>query len=303
MSELTVPELDICLRDLVNWQRFAVYLPQIDQTDNYIIEKNNRNDVVDQKLALYETWLKVCPDATWDNVIHALESVKENTLASKIKGKFPIMAQKEQKLKQHEVTDKAKDETRVPVSKDVVAKLQKLHVEFVLLTKEVKAEITRRVENNKKSLKEFVDYIREQKAFSINFQSIETVEEFLERITPHYTFLDCCLIISIATVLLSSIVSHRAKSYNNKIEQFMKETKVIVLRDKLEYFFQNFHSTDQVKVSIALQNAWGKQSIWLVRQLIQQFFGLEHPEQCQWFRIISGSVLLTFLASMNKKCV
>ena len=81
----------------------------------------------------------------------------------------------------------------------------------------------------------------------------------------------------------------------------MKETKVIALRDKLEYFFQNFHSTDHVKVSIALQNAWGKQSIWLVRQLIQQFFGLEHPEQCQWFRIISGSVLLTFLASMNQK--
>ena len=150
MSELTVPELDKCLRDLVNWQRFAVHLPQIDQTDIRIIEKNNRDDVVDQKLALYEAWLKVCPDASWDNVIHALESVKENTLASKIKGKFPITAQKEQNLKQHEVTDKAKDEASVPVSKDVVAKLQKLHGEFVLLTKDVKAEVTRRVENNDK---------------------------------------------------------------------------------------------------------------------------------------------------------
>ena len=49
MSKPTVKELDQCLRALVLWERFALHLPGIDQTDIDTIKENSRYDVVDRK--------------------------------------------------------------------------------------------------------------------------------------------------------------------------------------------------------------------------------------------------------------
>ena len=84
----TPPELDGCLKNLVDWERFALYLPGICQTHIDIIKKNYHQDVVNQKLALHKKWLQVHPNASWDDVVQALEKVEENAIASEIKAKF-----------------------------------------------------------------------------------------------------------------------------------------------------------------------------------------------------------------------
>ena len=299
MSALTVQEMDECLKGLVNWQRFAIHLPEIEPEDISIIVNNKRDDICDQRLALYEKWLHAYPDASWDDVIQALEIVKEDTIASKLKVKFPKTQQSTTVVsskQQSEVHKQVVSETaHVKVSEDIVDELESLHSDFVLLVTEVKSKVKRDFEKDEKSLDNFVEYVEEQKAFNVELQSVQTTDQFFQAIKPHYNFLDCYLIISLA-ILLSGNVAHKANQYKDRSKQFMRKTSVKDLQNKLQQYFVIPQSNDRIKVSIALENAWGTQNVWLVKQLIKQFFSLQHPDQCQWFQVISGSVIVVLLA-------
>ena len=303
MSKPTVQELDQCLQDLIHWERFAIHLPGLEQSNVNKIMKDKRDDTVDQKLALYETWLQVYPNASWENVLRALRKVKENTLAKDIEARFLVRTQADGILFQLQPTEEENEQqksemARVKVSKDVVEDLEKLDADFKSLTNTVKKEIENDIESKRKPLKHYICHVEEEQAFGIEFQSVQTTDQFFKAIRPHYNFLDCYLIISLA-LLLSRSVAHKAKTYKKKAEQFMKEAKVESLRKMLEPYFPITQSNDRVEVLISLENSWGKQSVWVVKQLIVQLFSLEHPDQCQWFRIISGSLLIIFLAAKH----
>ena len=47
--------------------------------------KRDNSGIDNQKQALYNTWLQSHPGATWGNVIHALETVGENSLAETLR--------------------------------------------------------------------------------------------------------------------------------------------------------------------------------------------------------------------------
>ena len=75
--------------DLVKWEEFGDFLPGIESTHIEMIKANHRNAEVNaKKRALYDQWLHIDPNATWSNVIEALEKINENTLAAEIKSKL-----------------------------------------------------------------------------------------------------------------------------------------------------------------------------------------------------------------------
>ena len=85
MSEVvTVNILDELLADLVNWQKFALQLPGVKIADTQIVDADQKN-VEGKKIAIYSKWLKLYPNATWNDVIKALEVVGENNLAKKVR--------------------------------------------------------------------------------------------------------------------------------------------------------------------------------------------------------------------------
>ena len=84
MSKPTVKELDTKLRALINWETFATHLPEVTTADVQTIKRNNPLDVQDQKLALFDTWLRHCPKACWDHVTEALKSAGEKALAAEL---------------------------------------------------------------------------------------------------------------------------------------------------------------------------------------------------------------------------
>ena len=86
-SRPTERELDLELAELVNWQRFATHLPHLTRGDIEQIEQDNRN-VQGQKLELYGTWLRRCPNPSRSDIVLALEKTRENALAGIIKMKF-----------------------------------------------------------------------------------------------------------------------------------------------------------------------------------------------------------------------
>ncbi len=86
----TVAKLDIRLKDLTNWQQFGTHLPGIDPSDITIIENDKVGDMIKQKIALYQKWISVCPTASWKDVVIALETIREKTIAESIRDKYDI---------------------------------------------------------------------------------------------------------------------------------------------------------------------------------------------------------------------
>ena len=122
----TENELDLELAELVNWQRFATHLPNLTRGDIEQIEQDNR-DIQQRKLELYGTWLRKCPNASWNDIVLALQNSKETTLADVIKTKFNI--------------EEAHDRVRLFSNKEVyllseeivVEELKQLHPSFTSL--------------------------------------------------------------------------------------------------------------------------------------------------------------------------
>ena len=301
MSKPTVKELDEYLRDLVKWERFALHLPGMDQTDIDTIKRNRRDDVDDCKLEIYKAWLKVYPESSWDDVIQALEKAKENNIASAIKSKFPALALPA-KRSEVPVVEQVSKEMHEHVSEDVVEELEKLHTDFVSLTQEVKREIEREVATEgMRNLNDFISNTEEQKAFTIQLDSVQTTDQFFKAIRPHYSFLNCFLIVNLALLLFSDLIVSKANEYKDRIKKFRQEKKVAQLRGNLQRYYHSYKLDKSIKVVIKLENKWERQDMWLVEELVKTFFGLKHRDICQWLSVEPGSVVVTFLAPKHLK--
>ena len=68
------------LKPLVDWKPFALCLPGITQSDINIIDKAKGNAIT----AVCEIWLQANPQASWRDVIAALEQCKESELVKNI---------------------------------------------------------------------------------------------------------------------------------------------------------------------------------------------------------------------------
>ena len=88
MSLSSKPEFDkliLWLGSLNKWQDFGAFLPEIEGCDIEKIEINHPGDIEGQKRALYNKWLQVYPNASWQDVITALEKAKQNAIVDEIK--------------------------------------------------------------------------------------------------------------------------------------------------------------------------------------------------------------------------
>ena len=81
----TVLKLVEYLRDLTDWIKFAQYLPGIEERHIDQIKEENKEKVDDEKRALYKKWLEVYPDASWNDVIEALEKAERKDIALTVK--------------------------------------------------------------------------------------------------------------------------------------------------------------------------------------------------------------------------
>ena len=87
MSLSSKPEFDkltLWLGPLINWQRFGTFLPGIKHEHIRTIEVDKKG-IYHQKSELYGEWLRVYPNASWQDVINALTTARENALAEKVK--------------------------------------------------------------------------------------------------------------------------------------------------------------------------------------------------------------------------
>ena len=72
------------LKPLAGWKPFALCLPGITQSHVNIIDRTKRNAHL-KKMALHKKWLDVNPQASWRDVITALELCHEDEVAETVK--------------------------------------------------------------------------------------------------------------------------------------------------------------------------------------------------------------------------
>ena len=70
------------LKPLADWKPFALCLPGITQSHVNIIDRNAHHNKI---VTLHKNWLQVNPQASWRDVITALETCHENKVAKTVK--------------------------------------------------------------------------------------------------------------------------------------------------------------------------------------------------------------------------
>ena len=68
-----VYSLNLGLMRLNKWSKFAICLPGMNHSEIETIRMENRNEIANQTMAVFARWLELYPDATWDDVLKALE--------------------------------------------------------------------------------------------------------------------------------------------------------------------------------------------------------------------------------------
>ena len=85
----TVDELHDLLKDLKEWEIFGISLRHMKYSDIEEIKEDERK-TENRKLKLYAKWLKVYPDASWEDVICALKKADEWKLVKLVQEKYKI---------------------------------------------------------------------------------------------------------------------------------------------------------------------------------------------------------------------
>ena len=144
-----------------------------------------------------------------------------------------------------QTVDNTKEE-EVEVTEDIVEELDKLNTSFETLT--IKSQ--KAIEERESSLSDVVTYVKRKRAYKITgLTEVRSVEKFFNLIEPHYTFLNCYLLVKLALSLLPS-VKQSAQEYANKVEEFKKSVKVRSLHKTLTHFFDKAKFENNVKVTI-----------------------------------------------------
>ena len=287
-------ELDEQLSELVDWERFGVHLG-MSKSEVDIIDRD-KPDIANKKLTLFDKCLKANPSLSWEDVTEALEKIKEITLANKVKlAKLSCtkVSVKETSLDQPAIVP-------VRVCSGIVRELAVLNKSFVAITENLKREIEIAFRNGSMTIKQIISRTTEEQAyiFSKDFWHVDNVYEFFEAIKPFYSFLDCYLIVCLASLNVSSTITVEADEYEKQVKSFKESTDVVNLCGVLEvYFPESLDEGTGVRLTVVVQRSWGTQKLWLVEELIRVLFGLEKKVSrcCQWFKVRPGSVVLDFL--------
>ena len=224
-------------------------------------------------------------------MITALETVGENNIAQTIQQCLPEAALSPQKqlTPREEIIQKATLQT-----------LSELHELFAELLFECQLAMKELVQNRIVTLSDLVDRVKAERAYKFeDLDGIEDGNQFFTVISQHYHFLDTHLLVVLAKQFLNpSKILEKLLAHVENTKAFKKQTEIRSLYKTLQPFV--IRSSNEVPVTIKVQNAWEHNEIWLVETLLQTMFHLKDNETPKWFRVIPGSLTIIFLVPQHK---
>ena len=306
-SRPTESELDLELADLVNWQKFAIHLPYLTRGDIEEIELNNPQNVAQQKLKLFGKWLQKSPDASWNDVVSALEKAQQKRLSDTIRKKFhappPTSSLPSdsdlQTIDELQSISRTSNVLDLPSREAVVAQLKQLHRSYTLLAREIHKKINELFKTGKLPLDDVLLYLRiAQLNHVTGLTEIRNVDELLDIIHKHNDFLDCeFLEMVVEECLLTDNLHTRLRKHMQAVKQFKSTTPIMSLKDDLRQFTTKDNiSNNAIIVSIKLHDDWGRITLDLVEKLIKNLLGKHYAK---WVEVWFGSVCVMLLIPEN----
>ena len=283
-SKPIVSELCSELTDLVDWQIFAAYLPNITNTDIRQIEHDNRK-LAQQKLDLFGTWLERCSNASWEHVIIALKKSKKNALADAIKTKFDVDVQRVSNATEAHNHAQPASNQEVHLSSEegseeyVVEEIKKLRRSFVSLVRDIRCKLDELVKSGKLLLHDIVAYLEEVQVFEIKGLTIlNTIDELFEAIRPYHDYLDCELLeLIVEEYLHDDDITYKVKSHIDKVKDFKSITPIKTLKNKLHQYASILNISDEhLVVTTKLQNDWGRVVLKYIEKLFRNLLQYQH---------------------------
>ena len=315
-SRPTESELDLELVELVNWQRFATHLPDFTRGDIEQIGQDNR-DVPRQKLELYGTWLRRCPNASWNYIVLALEKSRENTLADIIKMKFNVVISSDSRVTEtHSQTQPSSNsliqnvteaqlrsfsqEVYLTSEDIVVQELKQLHRSFTTLARDIRCNLDELVKSGKCSLLHIAAFIQEARVCEIKgLTGVNTIHELFDAILPHNDYLDCELLEMIVEEYLDDEDITKIKAHIDKVKLFKHTTPIKTLKDKLHQYTSIPNISEMhLIVTIKLQADWGRVTLDSIEKLVRNL--LQYQHKVRILKVGSGSISVMLLLPKEK---
>ena len=250
------------LEPLVDWKPFGLGLPGITYSDISKIEAENTK-IDEQKLALYSKWLSIAPEATWADVINALNKRRENKLVQNIRRNLQksaprsassycaVTTRPSQKLlpsPQAEVKfETAEDE------KEILDTLIDLNKEFSILITHARLGLDEKTGKDPKILRTLTIWLEAYMHWNDKLTNA-SLDETFKIIHPFYDFIDCRLIVDMSEVFLQdfkfgdnelSIVSE-LKQYKEKADKLRFSAQVKYLNEALKKYMKDTYQIHQI---------------------------------------------------------
>ena len=302
-SRPTESELDLELAELVNWQRFATHLPDLTRGDIEQIEQDNR-DVQRQKLELFGTWLRRCPNASWNDIILSLEKAREYTLADAIKIKFNTVISSNSFVSSatvvHSQVQPSSSEKVYLLSEEIIVEeLKQLHRSFTTLAKDVRCKLGELVKS-RISVYDIAAFIQEARICGMKgLTAAKTIDELFDAILPHNDYLDCELLEMIVEEYLDDDDITKVKAHIDKVKLFKRTTPIKTLKDKLHQYTSIPNISEMhLIVTIKLQADWGRVTLESIEKLVQNL--LQYRNIVRIFKVESGSISVMLLLPKEK---
>ena len=313
------------LDTLVNWQKFGTFLPGIKSEHIQVIEHDIRGTDL-QKAALFSKWLSIHPEASWQDVLFALEKSQEYTLASRVyqqlnttsltafttfQGiktflvKMILLHIGPQKIVKTVMLESKEEEKQVKIT------LVSLDRNFSLLMVAVRSSLDHKLQHQQLVLVDFIRWIEHRMKWVGQLSSIVDLDEIFLKLHPYFDFLDCCLIVDMSEEFLNdeffnkdkkSLVSE-LKEHIDKAESFRCSSTVKELKDKLKTVYSP-HLTDLAnmpQIQIELHNPWNEAAIEGLYLLIQHLLPHRTKQSIlKYIEIETGSVRIKYIVHESK---
>ena len=302
-SRPTERELDLELVKLVDWQVFATHLPGLERENIEQIQRNN-HDVHLQKLELFGTWLRIQPDASWKDVVLALENARENTLAEAVKKKCKIyfLVQDTSSTMRVDERHHLKVEEKKFEADEIAIQLVGLHNRFAQLEANIKCALESVINEDQKTILYIARYLeRHLEDEQLTLTDSKDIDDLFHKLRQYYSYLDCELLERIVQEFVPGQFQTQLEKYVTDVEAFEELTTLQEFKDAIEQALLPTQSVtpSTCEVILKVNKRWKREKMKCLNKLLEHvFFGKSHL--LKHIRITVGSMCIRFLVPKSQ---
>ena len=241
------------------------------------------------KLEMFDLWMNLNPDASWELIALALENFGNTTLAEHIREQHPPVAPSE--------VDPAPrgepESVTIRLEKEKVKHFRTLEKEFAIITTDLKTVLEEKVSLTKlaRFLMELLD--EDEKSPCEKLLQATSIDKLFLLIKPHYSFLSTGILEDIIDKFVGEPLKQQLKQYEEQLDEFAETTKMSLLQ-KIQSQRPSC-ATNPPAVVFKLNGAWPSVTIKHFDKFVNQIFE-ENSRNLSHIQVKSGCICVSWFA-------